>query len=70
MSVKRYRWCATVRQFDGFREGGTTCVLGDVVAEVVEDATRQARLLGGGRIKVVNCRTKDVVYVDTVRLRR
>ena len=63
----RTLWCATVRQVNGRREGGVSCVNGNDVAEVVMSATEQARVLGGGRIEVVNCRTKDIVYVDFVK---
>lgn len=68
MASKCYRWCATVQQKCGFRDGGVSCVNGDDVREVVEKAKHTARILGGGRITVKNCRTQDVVYVDTVKL--
>ena len=65
--MKRYRWCATVRQTNGMREGGVSCVNGDDIAKVVEQAKETSRVLGGGRITVNNCRTREVVYVDTIK---
>ena len=65
--MKRYRWCATVRQVNASREGGISCVNGNDISEVVERAKQTARFLGGGRITVNNCRTQDIVYVDVIK---